>query len=288
MQRLIRFSERIFYLTTDETVDRPLLMAVVGDERTLIIDGGNSANHARAFREVLEQVGVRGDILVLTHAHWDHVFGVAEFLLPTIAHEKTKDKLDVLRTFEWTDAALEDRLARGLTTAFSVGNIQREFKDHRNVEVASPDMTFSSRVTLELGGVRAIIEHVGGDHADDSTIIHIPEEHVVFLGDCLYACIVPGGWYYTAQGTLTLVEKLESYDAAHYFLSHSDEPLTLEQWRHELELLRLTAYGVQQGLASVDELESSLTAVWNRPLSDDERETIAFFVNGLSVPVVKT
>jgi glyoxylase-like metal-dependent hydrolase (beta-lactamase superfamily II) len=44
-------------------------------------------------------------------------------------------------------------------------------------------MTFEDEVQIDLGGITCIIKHVGGDHADDSVVIYIKEEKILFLGD---------------------------------------------------------------------------------------------------------
>src|SRR5947208_6008827 len=58
---------------------RPSVCAVVGERRTLMLDGGSSTAHARAFLDALRTEGAaRPSAVVYTHSHWDHVFGGAE------------------------------------------------------------------------------------------------------------------------------------------------------------------------------------------------------------------
>jgi len=60
---------RFFYMP----VDRPILGAVLGDERTLYIDAGNSKRHTAAFRDAVRAAreGTRDEVTALTHWHWE-------------------------------------------------------------------------------------------------------------------------------------------------------------------------------------------------------------------------
>lgn len=64
--------------------------------------------------------------------------------------------------------------------------IRLELPDRRDLRIVVPTETFTDRRVVDLGGVEAVIEHVGGDHAADSCVVHVPEDGVLFLGDCLY------------------------------------------------------------------------------------------------------
>ncbi|MDX2076696.1 MAG: hypothetical protein SFZ02_09720, partial [bacterium] len=37
-----------------------------------------------------------------------------------------------------------------------------------------------------LDGVNLLIEHIGGNHADDSTLVTVVEDNVMFMADCFY------------------------------------------------------------------------------------------------------
>ncbi|GMA66035.1 MBL fold metallo-hydrolase [Alicyclobacillus fastidiosus] len=283
MQKLTKLSERILYLPPYQETDRPILGAVVGSERTLLIDAGNSSNHARQFREELLAIGVKGDWLALTHHHWDHVFGIKEVGLPTISHSMTKQKITEMQNLSWTDSALERRLHEKTVTAFALKAILMEFGNERNIELSLPHLTFETKLTLDLGGISCVIEHVGGDHADDSIILYIPEEKVLFLGDCLYAYISPGPWSYTIEKSLQLVEHLRQFDAEFVFLSHHDAPLNRDEFHYELSLLQKVAMLTKQCDGDEKLISQQLSTHFNRELTEDELETISFFMNGLQM-----
>lgn len=283
MPKLTKLSERIMYLPPYQETDRPILGAVVGSERTLLIDAGNSSNHASQFRDELSAIDVKGDWLAITHHHWDHVFGIKEVGLPTISHSMTRQRIIEMQKLSWTDSALEQRLLEKSEIPFAVDAIKKEFGNERNIELSLPHLTFETSITLDLGGISCVIEHVGGDHADDSVILYIPEEKVLFLGDCLYAYISHEEWSYTSEKSLHLVEHLTQFDAEFIFLSHHDAPLSRDEFHYELSLLEKVAALIKRCDGDEKLISQQLSTHFNRELTEDELETISFFKNGLRI-----
>jgi len=278
MQELVRLSEHILFLPPDHETDRPLLAAIVGAEKTLLVDAGNSSRHAGLFLNQLKSLNLQGHWLVITHHHWDHVFGLSEFNMPIISHHNTRDKIKELQTLSWTDDALEQRVKEKTQTSFSAENIKKALGTKRNITIPLPDITYAEKLMVDLGEVSCLIEHVGGDHAYDSSIVYIPEEKVLFLGDSMYANTM--NWSYTTEKTLKLIQKLEQYDAEFCFLSHQEIPLTKAEYRHELALLKNVAILTKELNGDQTAISEELANRFQRSLSEDEIETIGFFLNG--------
>jgi len=191
--------------------DRPSLCAVVGTRRTIWLDAGSSAAHARAFAAFLADQGVgRPGHVVLTHSHWDHVFGASELDATVVAHELTSGYLEDLAAIAWSDEALDGRLAAGEVSQAHVDNVKAELPSPRDVRIAPADVVFTHGLRFELGGVSFRVCHVGGDHADDSTVMYVEPDRVLFLGDCLYEA--PSGGY-TAELALPLVDAVRGFGA---------------------------------------------------------------------------
>jgi glyoxylase-like metal-dependent hydrolase (beta-lactamase superfamily II) len=114
---------------------------------------------------------------------------------------------------------------------------------------------------LDLGGIHCLIEHVGGDHADDSSVVYVKEDKVLFLGDCLYPDYKGDRWRYTVKGTQALLNRLEKYDADLYVLSH-DIPLSKTQFRIYADLLKLKRVGTKIGTARAS--SHSVFCQWSR------------------------
>ena len=123
---------------------------------------------------------------VLTHWHWDHSFGGAALDVPIIAHRQTAAELAPQAAFDWSDAALDARVEAGEEIAFCRDMIRLEIPDRSDLEIVLPQVVFDDRLELDLGGIHVAVEHVGGDHAADSAVMHVVEDELIVLGDCLY------------------------------------------------------------------------------------------------------
>jgi glyoxylase-like metal-dependent hydrolase (beta-lactamase superfamily II) len=168
-----RISEHVWWLPPGPP-DRPSLCAVVGERWTLALDAGSSRAHARQF---LDGLPVAPSAVVLTHSHWDHVFGAVEIGGTVVAHRLTVPKLDELAARDWSDD--------GLVGYRYADDIKVELPSPRTVEIAPVDVIFDDAVDFDLGGVTVRAQHVGGAHADDSVVAFVAPDGVLFLGDAL-------------------------------------------------------------------------------------------------------
>jgi glyoxylase-like metal-dependent hydrolase (beta-lactamase superfamily II) len=218
-----KISEHVYWLPPGPP-DRPSLCAVVGERGTIWLDAGSSATHARELLGFLVDEGVaRPSHVVLTHSHWDHVFGAAELGAHVVAHELTADYLAELAVTDWSDEALDRRVASGDNSRRHAENVKAELPAPRDVRIALADIVFRDGLQLELGEVRLHVRHVGGDHADDSTVIYVEPDRVLFLGDCLYEAPSDG---YTAERLQPLIGAVRSFEAELYVEGHSETTLS--------------------------------------------------------------
>jgi glyoxylase-like metal-dependent hydrolase (beta-lactamase superfamily II) len=212
--------------------DRPALCAVVGERGTLMLDAGASDTHARLFLDALTEKNLPAPRFVaLTHWHWDHTFGTAEIGVPIIAHPKTADKIWEMAGYEWDDESMAARVAQhlGIPTENGMKDIVLEVPgSKRQIRFAMPELLIETALTIDLGNVTCRIEHVGGDHAADSCVMHIVEDRVLFLGDCMYQAIFPKH-YYTMDKMVPLLDKLLAYDAEQFIEGHGDKVLSREE-----------------------------------------------------------
>jgi glyoxylase-like metal-dependent hydrolase (beta-lactamase superfamily II) len=161
--------------------------------------------------------------MVLSHSHWDHVFGAAELGACVVAHELTAGYLEELADLDWSDESLEGRVTAGEASSQHAENVKAELPSPRRVEIAHADIVFREGVRFELGGVRVEARHVGGDHADDSTVAFVEPDGVLFLGDCLYEA--PSGGY-TAGRVQPLIEAVRSFGAELHVEGHNESVLS--------------------------------------------------------------
>jgi glyoxylase-like metal-dependent hydrolase (beta-lactamase superfamily II) len=195
--------------------DRPSLCAVVGERWAVALDAGSSRAHTRQF---LDGLPTRPSAVIYTHSHWDHVFGGVEIGGLVIAHTLTAQKLVEMAARDWTDDANVNE------------HIREELPAPRVVEIAPADVTFDEGLVLDLGGVRVHVRHVGGDHAEDSCVMFVEPDGVLFLGDALCDAIDD-----------RLENAVLSWSARHYVEGHHESVST----RQELEALIAEQRGLQ-------------------------------------------
>jgi len=233
-----RITEHIFWLPPAPP-DRPSLCAVTGDHGTIWLDAGSSAAHARAFLSDLAGAGVANPShVVLTHSHWDHVFGASELGAHVIAQERTAAYLEQLAATDWSDEALDRRVAAGEASSQHAENVKAELPSPRDVRVAQGEIVFRDGLDLHLGGVRVQARHVGGDHADDSTVVFVEPDGLLFLGDCLYEA--PSGGY-TSERIGPLIEAVCGFGAQLFVEGHVETVLSAPELDEVIAEARSTA-----------------------------------------------
>ncbi|HEY2421039.1 MAG TPA: MBL fold metallo-hydrolase [Neobacillus sp.] len=281
MHSINKIGKCFWYITPISETDRPILGMVVGNNKTLMIDAGNSEDHVNYFlKELLKREVPNPEMVVLTHWHWDHIFGLSGLANSvSIASKETKKEMEKLIPFSWSDEAIDARVQEGTEIEFCAKAIKKEYMDHRNITIVLPDLTFEKRVEIDLGGVTCIVQHVGGDHAADSVIVYIEEEKILFLGDCIYPDIFSKKENYTIKETLRLLDELETFDADTYIPSHQ-QPISKEEFNQEAAKLRTIAKYTDICGGDKQKIIEEYEKYVKRELKEDERETIADFVNG--------
>ncbi|WP_462408502.1 MBL fold metallo-hydrolase [Neobacillus sp. Marseille-QA0830] len=284
MHSIEKIAQRFWYITPIAETDRPILGMVVGDTKNLLIDAGNSEAHVQYFlNELSKQQVSKPDFIVLTHWHWDHIFGLSalnESL--SVSSAQTKQEMEKLIPLSWTNAALDARVQQGTEIEFCANAIKQEYPDHRDITICLPQMNFEGKLEIDLGGVTCILRHVGGDHAADSVVVYIKEEKILFLGDCLYPDIFAKKPNYTINETLRMLDILETFDADTYILSHW-KPISKAEFQYEASTLRTIAHltGLYKG--DREKITEALRTKVNRELTEDEQETIQEFINGYGI-----
>jgi glyoxylase-like metal-dependent hydrolase (beta-lactamase superfamily II) len=277
-----RLTAHVHWLSPDSTTDRPMLGAIAGARGTLVVDAGASPTHARTLQQEIAAVGLPAPrYLALTHWHWDHIFGSAAWDLPTFGHVETQRVMATLTQLDWSDAALDARVAAGAEIAFCRDMMKLELPDRSGLVLRPPDISFADQVTIDLGGVTCHLIHVGGDHAADSVIVHAPEDGVVFLSDCYYQNLYHTPPSYTTAKLLPLLDRLLALDAALYLTGHGAEPLTRVELMEEATLLAQIGHTVDRIGADPGAVYAALSGLLARPVDEEIVDLMDAFIAGL-------
>ena len=174
---LNRLTERIWVYPYEEERDRPNLSYIRGDRWSLAVDAGHSADHTRAFYKALQDAGLPlPELTVITHWHWDHTLGMHAVHGLTLANKKTNQYLADFKT----------RIEKEGTAFFLAmhQSIRNEYGDGKPVIVKPADLVFRGEMTLDAGNCPIRIFQAEAPHTDDSTLIWLPNEQFLIMGDC--------------------------------------------------------------------------------------------------------
>jgi glyoxylase-like metal-dependent hydrolase (beta-lactamase superfamily II) len=239
-----------------------------------MLDAGSSAAHARSFLDGLKAAGAAPPgLVVLTHSHWDHVFGAAELGVPVVAQARTAEYLAGIAKLDWSDEALERRLASGEVTQFHVNNIRQELPAPREVRIALADVVFSDSLTFELGDVSVRVQHVANDHTDDGCVMFVEPDRVLFVGDAI--CESPAGSF-TAGLAFPLLDALQAFGAEHVVEGHNDAVMNPTEFEELAGKIR-TAGALVERLGPD---EAAILAELGEPHDEDTTDIVRAFVAG--------
>ena len=278
---LHQITPHIYWLSPDERTDRPILGAITGSDGTLLVDAGNSPAHIHLFLDELTSANINPPkFAVLTHWHWDHVFGLSALNVPVFAHKETKRVVENMAALDWSDEALDARVEAGTEIEFCRDMLKLELPDRSDLKIVPPDIAFSHAIELTLGNIVCHIDHVGGDHSSDSTVVYIPSERIVFLGDCLYQDIYHGEWSYSSSKLFPLLDKLRRYDAEFYLDAHRPQPYSRAEFLEYVSVCKTIGKSVERLGDDRMAILSDVAKKLGQALDEDELEIVDAFLAG--------
>jgi glyoxylase-like metal-dependent hydrolase (beta-lactamase superfamily II) len=209
---LERLSDRVVLAWWVGMDRRCNLTAIRTAKGLVIIDTEASPRVMAPIKQKLEQQFGRSDwtCVINTHAHDNHPGGNSLFRgAMIIGHENlAEDMRWIIRRqteAEWKNRELEhaDKYVQGLRAGLSQlggassgeGRLARgEIKfwelhtqDLRGgYEVVKPSLTFSERLTLDLGDVQLMLVFFGKGHSLSDTLVYVPQERLLVTGAIVY------------------------------------------------------------------------------------------------------
>lgn len=181
---LTKISQRVYILACQPETGRPTIGYIKGNKHTFMIEAGNSAAHVAQFNGLLSELNFKlPDYVAVTHAHWDHSYGMHAVKGKSIACKITNDILTVMASWEWTESAMKERLSTGEEVEYTNDGVCSEYEDFKNIKVVPADIVFKNELEIDLGDVTVVLKNIISPHTEDSVIAYIPEEKVVFIGD---------------------------------------------------------------------------------------------------------
>jgi glyoxylase-like metal-dependent hydrolase (beta-lactamase superfamily II) len=128
-------------------------------------------------------------------------------------------------------------------------------------DVHPPTVTYTDRHTVTLGGKRVTMTYLGIAHADDSSVLHFPDERAVFSADILQVKRLPGGLAPTVGSWIDALTLINSLDFEHALTGHAlagTKKDAMESLRYLQDISKGVAAGIGAG-RSLAEIQKTLT-----------------------------
>ena len=215
---------------------------VVTDEGIVMIDAPQAPSAALKWREFMRS---KGELryLINTEHHRDHITGNFFFSATGIAHQKTKE---AIASFE-VNPILE-----------RIKAIDPEgYPLMEGYYIKKPSITFSERLTLNLGKHTFEVIHLPG-HTAGQSAVYIPEERVVFTGDNVFHKVQT--WLQEAypEDWLKSLKKIGELDVDTIIPGHGeicDKSYLKEQAAFIEEWMEAVRLAIQRGLSKKEAQE---------------------------------
>lgn len=147
---------------------------VVGADRVLVIDTRSTTARGEVLAAAVREVSPLEQVVVNTHAHYDHCFGNAAFRDSQIyAHVGAAEGLQ--RTAEHQRSQVVEHLRRTERPELA--------QTYLDTEVVLPFYLVEEDTPIDLGGRTVHLVCGGRAHTDHDLVVAVPDAGVVFWGD---------------------------------------------------------------------------------------------------------
>jgi glyoxylase-like metal-dependent hydrolase (beta-lactamase superfamily II) len=188
----------------------------------VVVDTQSDLPHGRRMIELFGKVW-RGmpRRVVNTHEDGDHVWGNQLFEgAEIIAHRTVRELMPQVADPKETQQLIEEsdrflsrlRLGALHPGALALARQLKQDHDFEGIRLVLPTTVFDEQHVLDLDGTEVRLIYVGPCHQIGDTIVHVPEEKVVFAGDVIFRECTPMGWNGSYEKWLQILDLIISLD----------------------------------------------------------------------------
>jgi glyoxylase-like metal-dependent hydrolase (beta-lactamase superfamily II) len=149
---------------------------IVGDGEALVVDTLSGDGQARELAEALRRITPVPPAVVNTHHHFDHWYGnqtlARDGAGPFWAHQESAHQMKVHG----------ERLRRDLVARFR-DNDPELAAEIEAARLLPPTRVVHQGATLDVGGRRVELRHLGRGHTAGDLVVLVPDGNVVLAGD---------------------------------------------------------------------------------------------------------
>jgi cyclase len=186
--------------------------------RGLVVDTLYDVKLTRAMAALYAEVRpAPPGAVVNTHHNGDHCWGNQVFAgAEIIAHRGCAERF----------ASFTPEAAEAIRTMTDppehLADLVHEFGpfDFSEVVLTPPTTVIEGDTTLDVGGVRVDLLHVGPAHTEGDLVVHLPDEGVVLMGDVLFSRCTPIGWEGSTDRWIQALQRVEALAPEHVIPGH--------------------------------------------------------------------
>ncbi len=162
------------------------------------------------------------------------MYGLPQLSIPAISNKQTYKLLEEDSRRIWNNEEFEEYVRSGQLEPFIAEHMKEEYDDFSQIKVVLPQTVYDEEYVMDLGNVTVIAMKVENPHSSDGSIVYIPEEGVVFMGDCFCDELKGDTWQSHPEKMAALAGIMKDLDFDMVFHAHFD-PMTREQFLEEAE-----------------------------------------------------
>jgi cyclase len=188
---------------------------IIGRDGVVVVDTLTSAKEAQRFIKDIRAITDKPITYVVnTHHHLDHSLGNSEFVkLGAVVVAQKNCRKEAQKD---ADTILKLALNYGFTTEALEGTT-----------IALPTLTFTDKMTIELGDRTVELIYPGHSHTNGSSVVLIPDAKVLFVGDALFTNFHPNMRDADVNGWIKSLDTLSALDAQKIIPGHG--PISSKQ-----------------------------------------------------------
>jgi len=181
---------------------------IIGKDGVVVVDTLTSAKEAQRFIKDIRAITDKPiKYVVNTHHHLDHSLGNSEFVklgAVVIAQENSRREAQ-----KDADTIVKRALNYGFTAEAMEGTM-----------VVLPTLTFTDRMSIELGDRTVEVIYPGPSHTNGSSIVLIPDVKALFAGDALFTNYHPNLRDADVDGWIRALDKIAALDVQKIIPGH--------------------------------------------------------------------